>query len=126
MEDEKIVYFERRLLREIAEIEMKIKLLDEEKRALARQLAKARAEKSGIQGLTRKNSLNRVLAETSITDTLTGEAQSVATLKLFRQAQITNFDLKETTFRTYLHRLKMRGIIKTGRSAGTWELVQST
>lgn len=122
MEDEKLSYFEKRLTREIEEIEARMKSLSEEKSALQRQLAKARADRTGIQSVTRKNSLNRVLAENSVIEYLKQKG-TASTAQLYRNAQLTNFDLKETTFRTYLHRMKRKDMIKTARTVGRWELV---
>lgn len=122
MEDEKLSYFEKRISREIEEIEARIKSLNAEKSTLQRQLAKARADRTGIQSVTRKNSLNRVLAENSVVEYLKQHARA-STAQLYRNAQLTNFDLKETTFRTYLHRMKRKDMIKTARAVGHWELV---
>jgi predicted nuclease with TOPRIM domain len=122
MDDEKLSYFEKRLTREVEEIEERIKELKEEKSNLLRQIAKAHAERTGIQSVTRKNSLHRVLAENSVVELLKNNGRA-PTAKLFHNAQLTNFDLKETTFRTYLHRMKKKNIIKTSRAVGYWELV---
>jgi sucrose-6-phosphate hydrolase SacC (GH32 family) len=126
MDDPKLSYFERRLAGEIVEIEAKIEALEGEKRALLRQMSKARAERTGIQEVTRKNSLSRILAENSIVEMLQNSASPVKTLRLFARARQTNFDLKETTFRTYLHRMKKRGVIKTGPTVGSWQLLKAT
>lgn len=122
MEDEKLSYFEKRLSREIEEIEARVKSLNHERTVLQRQLAKARADRTGIQSVTRKNSLNRVLAENSVVEFLK-EKERASTTQLYRNAQLTNFDLKEATFRTYLHRMKRKDMIRTSRAVGHWELV---
>lgn len=124
MEDEKLSYFEKRISREIEEIEARIRSLSLEKTALQRQLAKARADRTGIQSVTRKNSLNRVLAENSVIEYLRDKGRA-STAQLFRHAQLTNFDLKEPTFRTYLHRMKRKDMIKTAHAVGHWELVKA-
>ena len=123
MNDDNLTYFEKRLLAELEGIETQIKSLDTEKRALQRQLSKARAERTGLQTATRKNSLNRVLAENSIIEALREKKRPLSTRQLYLNALITHFDLKETTFRSYLHRMKKRGDIKTGGHVGTWELI---
>ena len=122
MDDEKLSYFEKRLTREVEEIEERIKALNKEKSNLLRQIAKARAERTGIQSVTRKNSLHRVLAENSVVELLKKDGRA-PTATLYRNAQRTNFDLKEATFRTYLHRMKKKNMIKTSRAVGYWELV---
>jgi hypothetical protein len=114
--------FERRLLKEVEKIETQIKELEIEKRALQRQIARSRSERTGIQNVTRKNSLNRVLAENSIIEFIRARGKECDTKQLYNNAKITNFDLKEATFRTYLHRMKYRRLIETGRSVGTWKL----
>ena len=122
MVDDNLSYFEQRINNELKDIEARIKALNEEKHALQRQLAKARAERTGLQYATRKNSLNRVLAENSVIEMLRERKKPLSTRQLYRNAQLTNFELKETTFRTYLHRMKNRGLIKTARRAGEWKL----
>ncbi len=122
MSNDRLTYFEERLTNELKNIEDRIKELEAEKRALQRQLAKAKTERTGLQTATRKNSLNRVVAENSVIEMLKRERNPVTTKKLYKNAQLTNYDLKENTFRTYLHRMKKRGIIKTGHFSGSWVL----
>lgn len=122
MEDEHLSYFESRIIGEIKEIESNIKALTSEKSALQRQLAKARAQRTGIQNVTRKNSINRVLAENAVVSALRDSKKALSTSDLYRFALSTNFDLKQTTFRTYLHRMKNKELIKTARQTGYWEL----
>jgi hypothetical protein len=114
--------FERRLLDEVAKVETRIKELNIEKQALQRQIARARSERTGIQDVTRKNSINRVLAENSIVEFIRQKGKECTTKQLYDNARVTNFDLKEATFRTYLHRMKKRGMIETGRFVGHWRL----
>lgn len=116
-------YLEKRLLKEIEEVEGKIIALQTERQVLQKQLAKARAERTGLQEVTRKNSLNRVLAENSVVEFLRERKRPCSTKELYKNALATNYELKEATFRTYLHRMKQRGLIRSARSAvGTWEL----
>lgn len=122
MEDAHLTYFERRIINELEEIESRIESLTSERYALQRQLAKARAQRTGIQNVTRKNSVNRVLAENAVIAALRDSGKSLATRELYRAALSTNFDLKPTTFRTYLHRMKGRGLIGTASHVGSWKL----
>ena len=122
MEDN-LTYFEKRLTRELEDIEARMKALEEERRALSRQLAKARAEREGLKFTTRKNSANRVLAENAVLQALRGASKPLTSQELYRQARLTNFDLKESTFRSYLHRMKKRGDIRTAGHAGSWQLM---
>ena len=124
MNDDKLTYFEKRLEAELEAIEARIKELTIEKSAIARQLSKARAEKEGLQHSTRKNSLNRVLAENSVIKALRTYNEPLSTRELYRLARLTNFDLKENTFRTYLNRMKNKGLIKPDRRFGYWALAK--
>lgn len=123
MNEDNLSYFERRVSQELEEIERQIKELEDEKRALQRQLAKARSERTGLQAVTRKNSLNRVVAENSVIEFLRRNGNKPLSMKqLYKNALLTNYDLKENTFRTYLHRMKEKEIIKPARITGHWIL----
>ena len=124
--DDKLTYFEKRLTNELEDISARIKELEDERRALGRQLAKARAEREGLKFTTRKNSTNRVLAENSVLQALRSTSKPLSTQDLFRRARLTNFDLKESTFRSYLHRMKKRGEITTIGHVGRWQLTAPT
>lgn len=113
--DSKLSQFESRLLKEIEYLDEKLRSLQDEKRTLSRLLAKARAENAGLALVTRKNSINRVLAENSIIASLKNSSSAISTGKLYLDAKTTNFDLKESTFRSYLHRMKNKGMIKASR-----------
>jgi len=123
-DNENLSYFERRVLREIKDVESRIRALEGERAALGRQLAKAQSERTGLQEVTRKNSYNRVIAENSVVEALRSKKEAQSTSALYRRALQTNFDLKESTFRTYLHRMKKRGIIRTAKHVGTWEFIE--
>lgn len=123
--DDNLTYFEKRLSRELEDIEARIRELEDERRALSRQLAKARAEREGLKFTTRKNSANRVLAENAVLQALRDTTKSLSTQELYRQARLTNYDLKETTFRSYLHRMKKRGDIRTAGHVGRWVISKS-
>ena len=125
MEDDNLTYFEKLIQRELEDVERRIEELNAERLALSRQLAKARAERTGLQFATRKNSMNRVLAENAIITALRENDRPMRTAELYRQAQLTNFDLKENTFRTYLNRMKKRGLIKPSRIVGQWILAEN-
>ena len=122
MSSEHLSYFEDRLTKEIEEIEAKIKRLEAAKRTLVIQKSKARAERAGLSFSTRKNSMNRVLAENAVIEALRKRAHSMSTAELYQEALVTNYRLKENTFRSYLHRMKNAGIIKTAGHVGRWVL----
>lgn len=120
--DDNFSFFEKRILGELEDLERRIKELQNEKITLAKQLSKIRAEREGLQYTTRKNSLNRVLAENSIINALKSQNAPMSARVLFGYAKSTNFDLKEATFRTYLNRMKTKGIIRPSKSSGHWQL----
>lgn len=122
MNREHLSYFEDRLTKEIEEIEAQIKELEAAKHALMIQRSKARAERAGLSFSTRKNSMNRVLAENAILEALRGESRAMSSQELYREALVTNYKLKENTFRSYLHRMKNAGTIKTADHVGRWIL----
>lgn len=112
-------YFEARITNELAEVEAEIRKLEAAAETLRRQLGKAKAERLGLQDATRKNSVNRVLVENSVIEQLR-EKSPQKTDALYRRARLVYSDLKPTTFRTYLHRMKKRDLIRTARAAGEW------
>lgn len=119
--EEPISFYERRLQREIEQIEIKLKELTAERDALRRQLMKVRWERHHLKDVSRKNSAGRVLVEQRIVNALKEEKNPINSKKLLAYARIANFSLKENTFRTYLYRMKKRGIIKSvGR--GLWKI----
>lgn len=122
MNVDQLGFFERRILSELKELEQQIKKLEAERRTLQKHLAKARAERTGLKSVTRKNSINRVLAENSVIEKLKDSNRPLSTKYLYNYARLTNYDLKASTFRTYLHRMKKRGLIKTASRVGEWEL----
>lgn len=115
--------YEKRLIREIEALEMRISEFREEQLALKRQLLKARQEARALQDVSRKNSANRVMVEERILAALQASEKSVSNNKLFEAARIANFELKPNTFRTYLLRLKEKGLIENPQR-GRWRLVK--
>jgi hypothetical protein len=114
-------YYERRLMREIEELERRIKDLTQEKLALKRQLMKARQKDISLKDVSRKNSANRVMIESRILEALSENSKACYTKFLYKEALRVNFELKENTFRTYLHRMKEKRLIRSvGR--GLWRL----
>lgn len=125
MDKELLTAIEKRLLNEVAKIEAQITNLKNEKTALEKQIAKARAERTGLQSVTRKNSLNRVVAENSVLEALRTLKRPCSTRQLYLNALETNSGLKETTFRTYLHRMKNKSLIETAGHVGQWQIAKT-
>lgn len=113
---------ERALTQELFEVEVRIRALQDEAAALRRQIGKAASKRQGLEFASRKNSLNRVLAENSIIEALRDAPAPLSNDILFKKARLTNPSLKPNTFRTYLHRMKLRGAILTAQRAGKWKL----
>lgn len=124
-EDIQMSHLERALTQELSEVEARIKELQDEAAALKRQIGKAVAKRQGLEFASRKNSLNRVLAESSVIEALREAPGPLSNSVLFKKARMTNPSLKANTFRTYLHRMKLRGVILTARRAGEWKLPSS-
>lgn len=117
--NETITYYERRLMREIEDIELRMKELSDERDALRRQLIKARWDNHHLRDVNRKNSAGRVMIEQRVLSALEQASKPLTSRQLFEIARLANFELKENTFRTHLHRMKAKGLIRSvGR--GRW------
>ena len=114
--------YEARIVREIEAIETQIKELELEREALRRQLMKARWENSSLRDVSRKNSASRVMVELRVLAELERATRPVPVSRLFDAAKQATYDLRENTFRTYLHRLKEKGLIENP-TRGCWRLV---
>ena len=123
MPENDISYYEQRLQREIESLDSQIQKLRDEQNALKRQLVKARWENSAIKDVSRKNSANRVMIEQRILAELERNPTATTTRKLYQTALVANFELRENTFRTYLHRMKQKGLIESP-NRGRWRLPQ--
>lgn len=124
MDKDALLSIEKNLLTAVAKIEVQIKELNAEKSALQRQIAKTKANRTGLKNVTRKNSINRVLAETSVIEALRENKNPRTTKQLYLNALGTNISLNENTFRNYLHRMKKRNLIETAGHVGMWRLAR--
>jgi hypothetical protein len=126
MDDKNINFYERRLLREIEDVESKIRDLQVERASLQRLLASARGREKMLPFVRRKNSFDRVVVETAVLDALRNSHKPMRSADLYRQALASTHGLKESTFRSHLHRLKQREQIENPRGVrGLWQLVAS-
>jgi hypothetical protein len=114
---------ERRLIAELTDLERKIGEMVRERESIQRILLRLRAQNAVIRrtDVTRKNSGERILIETSILETIQNAKKAVPTHRLYSTAQSIVYHLKENTFRSHLHRMKKRGLIKNKRP-GEWEM----
>jgi hypothetical protein len=112
---------EARLTREIAEIDRTVSELLQRRRALESTILKLKREDLAAKEVTRKNSINRILVEKSILDQLQS-GRFVSSRSLYMNAQASFYFLNNSTFRSYVRRMKERGLIESNR-VGNWRLV---
>lgn len=118
--------FEARLLAELADIDRRIADLTSDRRAIERLLLKARRSAMAGKDVSRKNSLGRILVERTVLATLGETEQPRRGVELFRIARGVDYELKDVTFRSYLHRMKQKGLIENPRRLpGWWRAVPS-
>jgi hypothetical protein len=117
--------YETRLMQEVEAIDARIKDLGQEKAALLRQLMKARWENNSLRDVSRKNSATRIMVEQRVLTELQAATRPVSVSRLFAAAKQANYELRENTFRTYLHRLKEKGLIESP-TRGTWRLARKS
>src|SRR6185437_12077347 len=103
---------EEKILEEIAEIERRLAELSSERDALQRLLIRIHNERVGGRTDARINSGDRLLVESRILQALRDAGGTpVSTRQLLKEARVANPALKDGTFRSYLHRLRMRALI---------------
>lgn len=114
---------EAQLVEQLAEIERKISDLEAERDALRRLITKVRHRDLATRDVTRKNSFDKILIESQIIEDLRRSRWPVAAATLLQNARSVKFGLKDSTFRSYLHRLKLAGAISPVPSRpGHWRL----
>ncbi|MFN3077300.1 MAG: winged-helix domain-containing protein [Alphaproteobacteria bacterium] len=111
------------LLAELAEVEKRIVELTVERDALRRIITRVRQQNVELKDVTRKNSLSRVLIENRIMQALQEAGKPVRATELLSILRQTSYNLKESTFRSYLHRMKEKGVIKM-HDRGVWRLAE--
>ena len=113
------------LLAELAAIERRIADLEAERSALQRLITKVRQQKIAAQDVTRKNSFDRIMVESKILELLGQTEKYLSTRELYREAKRVNYSLRDGTFRSYVHRLKERGLIESSKNTkGYWKLAR--
>lgn len=114
-----------RLLREIEEVSAKIQSLEDERKSLQRLLASARSKDRVARSVTRKNSLDRAVVEACIHEALS-EGRPLRSSDLRKRAASVVFSMNDNTFRSYLHRMKEKGLITQYKGRrGVWTLLTS-
>lgn len=108
------------LLKRLGEIERAINDLEGERDALRRLIVKVRRENLWQRDVTRKNSVNRILVESEILEYVASfRTKAIGSQSILTHLHKTHTTLKDATFRSYLHRLHARGLIRP-RSRGHW------
>ena len=97
--------------KKISDIDNKIRELESEKTVLERLLLQVRRENVGKVEAVRRNSTGRILVENSIMRMLERAVAPVSNRDLFVNAKTVVFDLKDTTFRSHIKRMKDAGKI---------------
>lgn len=115
-------HLEKAIIDQISELGEKISDLMEEKKALQRLLLKSRQVTVGSSNSVRKNSINRILVENTIIEHLKYRTDRTSNKSLFNITKIIVGNLKETTFRSYLKRMKDARLIENDGKG--WLLVK--
>ena len=117
---------EDRLQAEIVEISRKMALLAQEKQALERLLVKARTNRVAKTEAVRKSSAARLIVERLILDIIeASQGKPVRSNDIFKQVKMSEYQMKAATFRSYLHRMKERGLIQNPHKRnGLWVLAE--
>lgn len=115
---------EEQLLADMASIDQRISELAQERRAIERMLLRVRQSKVKKDDVSRKNSINRIVAEKIITDKMAALGNKpISSSEITMILSAYNPGIKHATVRSYLHRMKLRGTIKNpGGKSGLWIL----
>lgn len=112
---------ENRIIREIEEITGQINDLVKQKDTLEVILRRVRLENSGLQDVTRKDSIKRVVTENRVIEMLRA-GRHVAGTELYRDAKYYDAKLNHSSFRTLLHRMKKKEMIESA-GRGYWKII---
>lgn len=112
---------ERRLHEELDQLDRKIGDLLKERESIRRILIRVRHETKLNVDITRKNSFNRISAEHAIIETLKASKKPVSTRRIAVNVRSVVYNLNDNTYRSYLSRMKARGLI-VSKGSGVWAL----
>lgn len=122
MSEERTPNLEQKLLKEIAEIKRRMVDLQAEQRSLERILVRIRGESLEAADVTRKNSINRLIVENAVVELMRERGNRTTSMNtLWNAARSALPGLKQSTFRSYLSRLKAKGAINSPKY-GVWVL----
>jgi hypothetical protein len=123
MKSEDRALLETHLLAQITAIEQDITKLEAQRDTLRDLLFRARRENATLRDVTRKNSFDRILIEGKIVNLLKAATRPIPTQRLWLAAQEVNLRLRSATFRSYVHRLKSKGLIVSA-GHGYWSAAE--
>ena len=113
------------LIAELGWINRKITQLEAERNTVQRLLLRARRENAQNKDIARSTSVDRLLLEQTIVNHLTEKSwRPVSSSELRGVCKSMQPALKDSTFRSYIHRLKSRDII-CSQKFGFWELTSA-
>ena len=113
--------YERGLMNELAELDARIVRLKQQRETVVGMLAKARARRSVGDTVDRKNSVSRLLVETLVLEALGASEGAMRSAELLMHVQRAMPGLKNTTFRSHIHRMRLQGLIKNhNNQRGRW------
>ena len=113
---------EQRLIREIEGVDQQIRGLQEQRRMLETLLLKARRENVATRTVSRRNSVGRILVETVIIEALKAAKRPLNNFELHQAVRLRDPTVKDTTFRSHLHRLARRDqIVRVPGRRGVWK-----
>ena len=115
---------ETHLLAELTDVEQQIAKLEAQRDALRDLVLKARRENATLRDVTRKNSFDRILIESRVMNLLRAATKPVPARRLYWAAAEINPRLRNTTFRSHLHRLKSKGLIES-KVHGEWSVTDA-
>jgi DNA-binding transcriptional ArsR family regulator len=111
-----------KLLAQLAEVNADITKLTAEKEALERLIIRIRDGRARVLDVTRRNSLDRILVESKVYEIVSGHKTPVLGRYIFEEIVSILPSMKSSTFRSHLHRMKDKGIIKISDQRGFWTL----
>lgn len=114
------------ITQQIAALDKQIRELHEERHALERLLLKVRREKVLQRDVSRTNSVTRIMVEEQILKTLGLAHKPLSAAQIYRDVATLIHELKQSTFRSHLKRMKDKGLIKQKLGhGGRWYLPDS-
>jgi hypothetical protein len=123
MKPEDRTLLETHVLGQITSVEQEIAKLTAERDTLRDILLRVRRENSSLRDVTRKNSFDRILIENRVMNILRSASKPVKSQRLYWAALEISARLRGPTFRSYLHRLKSKGLIES-ETHGLWTAVK--